>query len=254
MSSLTNDRTEKLQPVEVNLYPGYLPGMEGEYIARFNNLVTLTDEDIAVAMKERGGFTGNVEDLITNIRQYHDECAYQLCNGRSIKNKYYSMHPVLSGTFKNKHTGLSPDTHRLGFRLSPLAALRALAEHIQVIIAGIADTAGYIDQITDVTTDSINETVTKGGIFITLGHKIKLEGEGSGFYFYSPAIPGGPAASVKVTANFAENKPGRIVGTVPDLGLNRDWYPEVRTFYSGNNTKPLKEMRIIRSEFPVRQL
>jgi hypothetical protein len=37
------------------------------------------------------------------------------------------MHPVLSGTFKNKHSGLSPDTHRLGFRLSPLAALRALA-------------------------------------------------------------------------------------------------------------------------------
>ncbi|MDR1229993.1 MAG: hypothetical protein LBK61_01185, partial [Spirochaetaceae bacterium] len=97
--SLTNDRTEKLQPVEVNLYPAYLPGMEGELIARFNNLVTLGVEDVAVAMKDRGGFTGNVEDLITHINQYHDECACQLCNGRSVKNKYYSMHPVLSGTF-----------------------------------------------------------------------------------------------------------------------------------------------------------
>jgi hypothetical protein len=249
---IINDRTEKLQPVEINLYPGYLPGMEGEYIGRFNNLVTLDVEDIAVAMKQRGGFTGNVEELITHIHQYHDECAYQLCNGRSVKNKYYSMHPVLSGTFKNKRTGLSPDTHRLGFRLSPLAVLRELAGHIQVIIVGIADTDGYIDEITDVTSGVINEIVTKGGIFIILGHKIKLEGEGSGIFFYSPAIPGSPAISVKVTGNLAENRAGSLVGTIPELAPNRDWYLEVRTFYSGGG-KLLKEMRTMRSNFAVRQ-
>jgi hypothetical protein len=252
MSSLTNNRTEKLQPVEVKLYPGYLPGTEGEYIARFNNLVTLGVEDVAVAMKERGGFTGNVEDLITHINQYHDECAYQLCNGHSVKNKYYSMHPVLSGTFKNTRTGLSPDTHRLGFRLSPLAALRALAEHIQVIIVGIADTDGYIDIVTDVVTNLENTVLTKGGIFIILGHKIKIEGEGSGLFFSSPATPGSPAISFKLAGNLAENRAGRLVGTIPELLPDRDWYLEVRTSFSGGG-KPLKELRTMRSSFAMRQ-
>jgi hypothetical protein len=39
---------------------------------------------------------------------------------------------------------------------------------------------------------------------------------------------------------------------VPELLPDRDWYLEVRTFYS-HGGKLLKEMRVIRSKFAVRQ-
>jgi hypothetical protein len=45
----------------------------------------------------------------------------------------------------------------------------------------------------------------------------------------------------------------RLVGTIPELLPDRDWYVEVRTFFSGSAGKPLKEMRVIRSKFAVRQ-
>ncbi|MDR1470045.1 MAG: DUF4469 domain-containing protein [Spirochaetaceae bacterium] len=62
--------------------------------------------------------------------------------------------------------------------------------------------------------------------------------------------PGSPVISVKATENLVVNEPSRIVGIVPALPAGKTWRVEIRTPYSGG-PRPLKELRVIKSEFTV---
>jgi hypothetical protein len=103
-----------------------------------------------------------------------------------------------------------------------------------------------IDVFTDVTTDSVNETLTPGGMFSIAGHKLKLAGDDPevGVYFMPEA---GPAGRVKVTGHLAENSPAKLIGIVPALGAGK-WKVEIKTQYTVGGTF-LKEPRAIESRF-----
>ncbi len=47
---------EKMHKMRAKLYPSYLPGTEGKYIARTANEASVSIEDICASMKNRGGF------------------------------------------------------------------------------------------------------------------------------------------------------------------------------------------------------
>jgi hypothetical protein len=79
--AVINNENEVLHRVRVKLYPNYLPKVEGAYIARMDNEASLTVEEVCAALKNRGGFTGNYDDLVEHVRQFFDEAAYQLCDG-----------------------------------------------------------------------------------------------------------------------------------------------------------------------------
>ncbi|MDR0720394.1 MAG: hypothetical protein LBF78_12225 [Treponema sp.] len=48
--------------IRVKLYPNYLPGAEGVYIARADNEASLSIKQACAALKTRGGFTGNYDE------------------------------------------------------------------------------------------------------------------------------------------------------------------------------------------------
>jgi hypothetical protein len=111
------------------------------------------------------------------VRQFFDEAAYQLCDGFSVNTGYYSLHPRIGGTWQNELEHYDPAKHPVRFSFRALKPLRDLAGHIEVLIEGAAETAGFIAEITDVTTEAVNETLTPGGMFALAGHKIKVAGE-----------------------------------------------------------------------------
>jgi hypothetical protein len=111
-----------------------------------------------------------------------------------------------------------------------------------VLIEGVAETAGFIAEITDITTEAVNESLTPGGMFSLAGHKIKVAGDnaGCGIYFVSAADP---AQRVKASGRLAENTAGRIIGIVPALAAGR-WRVEAVTQFSSGGTVT-KEPRTI---------
>jgi hypothetical protein len=133
--------------------------------------------------------------------------------------------------------------HPIRFTFRALKPLRDLAEHIEVFIEGVAETAGYIAEITDVTTEAINETLTPGGMFAIEGHKIKIAGESPdcGVYFVSAT---NATQRVKVTGHLADNTASRIVGMTPALAAGQ-WRVEVVTQYSGGTQTALKAPRTL---------
>ena len=240
--AIIDNVNETLHHIRVKLYPNYLPKAEGAYIARTDNEASLSVEEVCAALKNRGGFTGNYDDLVEYVRQYFDEAAYQLCNGFAVNTGYFSVHPNVSGTFNSVNEAADRKRHRVTFRFRARAPLRGLAEHIAIDVEGLADVQGYIGEFIDITTEAVNETATPGGMFSVSGHKIKVEGDKSGVgVWFVPAD--NPAGRVKVEGRLAENSAGKVIGIIPALSAGV-YTLEIVTQYSSGSFF-LKEPRTV---------
>jgi hypothetical protein len=250
--SLLNNAVEKLHVIRVRLYPNYLQstGVEGEYIARTNSEASLSIEQVCAALKNRGGYTGNFEELQENIRQFFDEAAYQLCDGFAVNMKYFSIHPNISGTFNSVSEARDSKKHPITFRFRAQSPLRRLVNFIEVLVEGLAETSGWIDEFEDAESHSINTFFTPGNLFILHGDKIKIAGDdpACGLYFVPVEDP---AKAVKVT-RIAENNPSRIIGIAPETNCLRNKI-EIRTQATNSSAIFLKKIRIITSNFEVEE-
>ena len=233
--------------IRVKLYPNYLPKGEA-YIARTDSEASLNIDQVCAALRDRGGFTGDFEDLADYVKQFFNEVAYQLLDGFTVNTGYFSIYPNLGGTFKTVHEIPDPKTHPLTFRFRPLKPLRELAQSTHIIVEGLADTDGYIDEFLDSENASVNGVYEPGNQFMISGHKIKIAGDdpGCGLYFV-PTGSGDPP--VKVT-RIVENSANKIIGIIPET----NWAYcklEIHTQYSGSSTVFLKNTKVITSEFTL---
>jgi hypothetical protein len=248
--SLINNVTEVLHRIRVKLYPNYLPGVKGEYIARTNNEALLTIEQVCAALKNRGGFTGNYEDLVEYIRQFFDEAAYQLCDGYAVNLRYFSVHPNVGGTFDSLNEARDDKKHPISFRFRTRTALRKLIEHIEVVVEGLADCTGWIDEFIDTEAESVNTLFVPGDQFVLIGSRIKVAGDdpACGVYF----VPvDDPSKAVKVS-RIAVNTPSMIVGITPQTQCLYNKV-EIRSQYLGSSTRFLKNARVITSDFVIEE-
>jgi hypothetical protein len=238
-----------LHRIKAKLYPNYLPGVEGAYIARTDNEATLSVEEVCTALKNRGGFSGRYDELITCVKQYLDECAYQLCDGYAVSTGYYSIHPNIGGTFNSEKELHNHQKHPITFRFRGHAPLRRLVEHIDIEITGIADGSGYIAEFFDLGTGAVNETVSGGAQFVIAGHRIKVAGDNPacGVYFECVEEAG---QRIKVGGLLAENTGSKVIGIVPALIASRNYRVIIVTQYSAGSSL-LKEPRTITSGFTL---
>jgi len=232
--------------IRAKLYPNYLSNVNGAYIARTTNEKTLSVNDICSILKTRAGFTGKYEDMVEHVKQYYNEVAYQICDGYAVSNDYYTIYPNIGGSFKTIRESRDPVKHPVSFRFSAKAKLRKVAEKVEVIIDGIADSSGYIDMFTDFEGDSVNAYFIPGNQFAIRGHKIKLAGDDPGIGVYFVPLDN-PSKAVKVE-RIAENNPSKITGIIPNTEYQ--YYTiEIRTQYTGSGSILLKAPRSIKSSF-----
>jgi hypothetical protein len=248
--SLINNEIDVLHRIKVRLYPNYLPEVEGDYIARMDNNASLSIEQVCAALKNRGGFTGEYEDLAGYIRQFFDEAAYLLCEGYAINMRYFSLHPNVGGTFNSVNESCDSKKHSVTFCLRTRSALRKLVKHTAIDIEGIAGCSGWIDEFIDTDEDSINTLYVPGNQFVLLGNKIRVEGDNPacGVYFV-PVVD--PSKAVKVS-RIAENNPSKIIGIAPKTQYKYNKI-EVRTQFESSYFMFLKKIRVITSGFVIEE-
>jgi hypothetical protein len=240
---------ERMHKMRAKLYPNYLPKGEGTYIARTASESSVTVEDICAAMKNRGGYDGSYEDAVQTIRHFLKETEYQLSDGFSVNLGLFTIHPNIGGVFQSEKEAHDHKKHPITFRFQSLKPLRDLRQSIDVIIEGIADTNGYIDEFIDYDDNLTNHSLVDGNMFAIHGHKIKLEGTDPGVgVFFVPVS--NPALAVKA-ARIAENTASKITGITPNPQSQYSRI-EIRTQYSGSPTL-LKTLRVITSSFTLEQ-
>jgi hypothetical protein len=249
MAVSSDSATRVLHRIRVKLYPNRLANVEGAYIARTDNEASLSVEDVCAALKNRGGFTGNYDNLVSNVKRFFDEAAYQLCNGFAVNTRYFSIYPNVGGTFDSVVRGHDARKHPVTFRFRARSPLRALAGRVTIEIEGLADVSGRIGELLDISTESVNGILTPGGVFAITGRKIKISGENPavGVYFASAEDA---ERRVKVGGHLVENTATKVIGSVPALEAGA-WKAEIWTQFSGYGSKGLKEPRVVESGFTV---
>jgi hypothetical protein len=221
----------------------------GGYLAHVSNEAELSIEDVAVAAKNRGGSTGRYNDMVFYVRQFLNEMAYQLYDGYTVNLDWFSVRPVVGGIFKTEREKFDAKKHPVSFRFRSLSRLRRLAQEIVIEMEGPADIFGSIDSFTDNESGTVNKTVTPGGFFSIVGHKIKVTGDKAkcGVWFVSQAKP---FKRYKVLRALAKNVNTKIIALVPALPAGK-YTVEVTTQYTVGG-KDLKEPRTIKSGFVLR--
>jgi hypothetical protein len=241
--AVINEISEVLHKIEAKLYPNYLGKGEGAYVARTRAEAPLSIEDVCAAAKNRGGFTGQYEDLVEHAHVFTNEIIYQLLDGFSVQlGSFCALHTGITGTYHGANDHISADNLHVAFRT--LRHLKELLLKVKIENEGIAGDGAYIDEIIDVHSEAVNSTITPGSMIHILGNKIKVEGEdtGTGVWFVSQA----DGARVKITERLGINRASEIVGTIPALTAGT-YQVEVVTQFS-NGTTVLKEPRIIKAE------
>jgi len=242
--------SQVMHRIRVKLYPNYLPGYEKTFIARTSNEASLSVEQVCAALRDRGGFTGSYSDLVEYVKAYFDEAAYQLCDGFSVNTGYFSIHPNLGGVLQNEHDVPNPEKNPLTMRFRALAPFRKLAESVSIVVEGIADASGYIDEFLDHESDSANGVYRPGNQFVLSGHKVKIAGDdpSCGMYFADES-GGGPVKVMRLV----ENNSSKLIGIIPETVWEHSRI-EIRTQYGGSSTVFLKTPRVITSKFVLERV
>jgi len=240
---------EKMHKMRAKLYPSYLPGTEGGYIARTSNEASVTIEDICASMKNRGGYDGSYEEAVKTLRHFLKEMMYQLADGFSASLDYFTVHPNIGGVFKTAAETCDRKKHPITFRFSTLAKLRDLAMNIEVEVEGIAETSSYIDQFVDLEEDMTNSLIVAGHGFSVHGHNIKIEGDDPCGMYFVPVDD--PAQKVQVE-RILENTPSKITAIAPYIN-NSVFRVEIVT-QSAQGKTLLKTPRTIISPFTIEDL
>jgi hypothetical protein len=230
-----------LHVVRARLYHNYLEH-GGKYIARAKTEKTLTVEQVCTEAVTRGGSDLNYDTMVEAVKAYFDEAFYQLADGFSVENDYFSLYPKIGGTFEHPDEGADRQKNPVTITMRRRQALRDMLDRITVEIEGVAESSAYIAEVRDVVSDTVDETLTSNGVMTVLGSRIKIAGEdpSCGLYLVNTA----DGSALKITGNFVENHPGRLSAQLPVLSSGT-YRVRVITQYSSSGF--LKEPRQIES-------
>jgi hypothetical protein len=241
--AIINEINEVLHKIEAKLYPNYLGKGEGAYVARAKAEAPLSIEDICAAAKNRGGFTGQYEDLVEHAHVFVNEAVYQLLDGFSVQaGAFFSLHSTIGGTYHGASDHIGAENLHVSFRT--LRHLKELLLKVHIENEGIAGDGAYIDEIVDTHSESVNGALTPGGMIHIVGHKIKVEGDdpACGVWFVSQA----DGSRVNMSEHLGINRSAELFGIIPALAAGA-YKLEVVTCFT-NGTRPLKEARTITAE------
>ena len=241
--AVINEITEVLHKIEAKLYPNYLGKGEGAYVARAKAEAPLSITDVCAAAKNRGGFTGQYEDLVEHVTVFVNEMIYQLLDGFSVQlGGYCSLHTRISGTYHGANDHIGAENLHVAFRT--LRHLKELLLKVKIENEGLAGDGAYIDEVIDIHTESLNSALTPGNMVHILGNKIKVEGEdpACGVWFVNQA----GQSRTQITEHLGINRPTELFGLIPVLAAGT-YKLEVVTNYT-HGTVPLKDPRVIKAE------
>ena len=242
---------ERLHTIPVRLYPSYLPTAEGKYLARIENDPFLSINEIGASMKNRGGFTGSYEDAIEHVRLFLWECMYKLADGFGVNLGYFSLVPHVGGTFSSPNESQNDERHPVTIKYRRNAKMKEFTDEIAVVVKGLANCTGWLDEFTDIDENETNSIFVPGNMCLLKGNEITAEGPdpSCGVFF---ADSDNPSNEVRMT-RIAKNSRSEIIGICP----NTTWQHSkivIRTQFMGYKTKFLKTVRVIESSFIIEKV
>jgi hypothetical protein len=233
--------------IKAQLYDNLLTENPDDFAARVLSEKSLGIADVCKTAVSRGGADITAKAMEHAVGLFFAEMTYRLKDGFSVNTGYFNVSPNIKGVFSSAAEKFDRAKHRVSFDFKQGGLIRKGLENIEVQITGLAKGATLVARVYDVASGTENEMITAGGQFIIEGARIKIIGEhpDCGLYFVSPQ----DSRAVKLPAKqLAVNIPSKLVGMFrPDFEVSsgQEWKLLVKTQFSGNSSKPLKEPKTV---------
>ncbi|WP_162510557.1 DNA-binding domain-containing protein [Treponema endosymbiont of Eucomonympha sp.] len=134
---------------------------------------TLGVENVCAAALARGGMTAKFDQAVEIVNAYYTEAAYQLADGYAVENSYYGVYPKIGGTFDSPLSAIDPVRNKIEFAFRVLRKLQKVADEVRIDLLGLANVEGYVAEVLDVSSGSVDRDITSGGMVAITGHKFQ---------------------------------------------------------------------------------
>jgi hypothetical protein len=189
---------------------------KNDFFARIQAEKSLGIDDISQSATTRGGSDIPATAMTHAVNLWLKELGYLSCDGFSVNAGWFSLHPVIKGSFSSPTASFNPKEHTVVFELKQGALLRKELGAVEVQILGVADTALFIAQVTDVKTGSVNDLLTPNRNLRISGSKIKIAGDSPdiGVFFVNTDTKAQTPVDMTDVVN---NNPSELIIVIPPL-------------------------------------
>jgi hypothetical protein len=226
--------------IRAELYDNLLTEDPNDFAARVVADKPLTSKDVCNYATQRGGADISAKAMEHAVDLYLSEMAYLLCNGFTVNTGVFNVRPKIKGVFNKATEQFNPEKHKISFDFNQGLRLRRELANVSVEITGVSKVTFFIDEVTDIESESVNDLLTPNRNLRISGSKIRIDGENeaNGVYFVNQETN----ERVKVSSKIPLNKPSELMVVIPALAAG-SYKLELVTQYGGNSKHLLKEPR-----------
>jgi hypothetical protein len=225
-----------LHRIKAQLYDNVLTPDANDYTARVQSERSLSIKDVCRAAFTRGGSDISESAMEHAVDLFLREMGYSLSDGFSINTGWFTASVSIKGVFNSPVERFDPAKHTVMFDFKQGSLIRREPGNVTVEVTGVAVTGGYIAQVVDVKTGSINDLLTPGRNLRISGSRIKIDGANpeNGLFFINHDTQARTAVD---PTDLAVNNPSELIILIPALPAGAYTIEIVTQYSSGKNLK-----------------
>jgi hypothetical protein len=201
--------------------------------AQVTSYESVSENDIFELMTRKGSGITTAEAK-ANYQEIIEAHEYFLKMGYGINTEFLKARPTIQGVFTDKNDSFNASRHQIKFRVRFGKRYNETAANVKTELVEALKNVPLLIDFRDISSDTVNETLTPGGVGHLLGARMKYDetDEKQGIYFI--------AANSTATrvSKIITMKPSEIVFLIPQDLVAGEYTLEVRAVPKGN-----KEMK-----------
>lgn len=218
---------------------------EDNYVARVLVERTVDQETLITKMLRKRNLVSKT-DILAVLNSFYEEVIQCIIDGDNITLPISNISYSISGVFDTNDESFTGDKHKLHINLNGGRLIKDLAENISLKKVKKPAASTEITHVKDISSDTINTSITSEGIFELNGSRLKIAGEHAdiGLYFVAE-----DATETKV-AHLAVNSHNKIIAQAPTLAAG-SYLIRLKSQATSSSDVYLKELRITDTPFSL---
>ncbi|MDR3308742.1 MAG: DUF4469 domain-containing protein [Tannerella sp.] len=220
-----------IDSVIIELYDNPLTERTDDRYGRVVNIASIT-EDKLIERAIENGFNGNAASMKACCEALKHEAIKGVVRGELVTYGMAHFAINVEGVFIGDAPQWDPKINKLVARVTAVKELRETLKSAPVRVLGMAPDTSVIASITDITTGSVNDVITPGGIANLKGSRIKVAGDASGVGLW--IIEKDTQKTTQVMPNaMGTNDPSKISFVIPPGIITGNYILSIVTQFSG---------------------
>lgn len=218
---------------------------EVNYSARILTERTVNQNELIEKMLSKRNLVSKT-DIVAVLNSFYEEIIQSIEEGDNLNLPLFNIGYSMTGVFETEEESFNLEKHKLHVNLNSGKLINEVKRDIplQKVTAPVSSTT--ITNLKDITSQTINATLSPNGIFELNGLRLKVAGDQPevGLYFVSENN-----TEFKVD-HLAQNNYKKIIGQVPTLAPGA-YKVRIKTQATNNHERFLKEVKIAESPFSL---